>query len=252
MVNLRRTDIVLGLGMLTSCDSAVHPNLRPSNRFSRTVQYKLLWRRSSLAWYTKLLMSVVVLLLGTFASSFVVANSTTYGCEEESNYKIAKVGVYSGNSVTVDEDSNDRACRFAVNGANVESPHQATVIEAINRIWSGQIRNFDDSRNRELLAFLTISASTMDQPPKELLELFRKFHKTMEGCFSGGSGDGKHNDFSFSCRIFKPGTQNSYHTTVRLPTLELIVLYPKNRRTRTYIPYRTIGSGRSPLPLNLR
>ena len=240
------------LEIQTSCDSAVHPNLRPLYWFSSAIQYTILLRRITLARYAKLSVSAVVILLGVFTGSLSIANSTTYGCEEKSNYQIAKVGVYSGNSVTVDEDSDDKACRFAVNGANVESPPQATVIEAINRIWSGTIRNFSEKKNLELLAFLTISVSTIDRPPNELLELFNKYRKTIEGCFSGRSGDGAHKEFRFSCRIFKPGTQNSYHTTVRLPTLEIIVQYPRNRRTRTYIPIDTIGRGRPPLPLNLR
>ena len=179
------------------------------------------------------------------------ADETTYGCDEESNYKIAKVGVYSNNTVTIDEDSSDRACRFSINGANVESPNQRIVIGAINLIRSGAIRTLNTDNQRHL-AYLTISASPLSHPPRDLLALFRNGAGDLETCFRGGTGADDHKGFSFSCRVMAPGTSSGPHTKVRLRTLEIVVNHPTARRTRTYIPFRTIGRGLRPLPTNLR
>ena len=226
-------------------DSAHHR----SDQIPRAIEHRILHRNPV---SRSLFLSTVTLMFVLLINPVAAADSTTYGCEEKTNYKISKVGVYSGNAVVVDEDWDDRACRFAVNGANVESPNQATVIAAINSIRGGQIRNLDNAENQRHLAFLTISASPTRQPPSDLLELFRRHHRTIESCFTGSSGDGAHNGFSFSCRTFSRGTRNPYHTRVRLPTLEIVVNYPQNRRrTRTYIPFHIIGDGRL-LPLNLR
>ena len=207
--------------------------------------------QTPLSLYVSLFFSTVTLLLGVLMNPLAAADSTTYGCEEKSNYKVAKVGVYSGNAVTVDEDSADRACRFNVNGANVESPNQATVIAALNSIRNGQILDLGDKDFSRHLAFFTISASPMKEPPDDLLELFRSHHSILKGCFGGSSGSGTHRGFSFSCGTFGPGTRN-YHTSVRVRTLEVVVKYPGNsRRSRTYIPFHVIGN-RRPLPLDLR
>ena len=201
--------------------------------------------------YVSILLSALGFLFWVQVSSVSAADETTYGCDEESNYKIAKVGVYSGNTVTVDEDSSERACRFSVNGANVESPDQETVIGAINRIRSGAIRELT-AENQRHLAYLTISASPMNEPRRDLLELFKEGKQQLENCFGGGAGGDGRLGFSFSCRVITPTTSNGPHTKVRIPTLEIVVNYPTARRTRTYIPVHTIGSGRPPLPLHLR
>ncbi len=189
----------------------------------------------------KKLEALVILATVFSLSSSKLAMADKYTCTAVDS--LAKVGVYRGNEVGVEEDTDDDECRFSINGATTDSPPLNLVLEGLNAIRvNARMIEFLENKDVMPLAYLLLAPSQQDSPTGELISVLQNNLNELRNCFEafeyGKIGfDATRSDMH--CRVIAPGDSSSsfggISTVITIPQLQLRIAQG-NRNLYLFVP----------------
>jgi hypothetical protein len=113
------------------------------------------------------------------------ANAKKARCLEVTS--IARIGVPEQTPLTIehgatDEETRGRYCAFSVDGVAASSPPQEAVADAIASFSRIDIRQLEREEVAESLSYILISASSLSEPPPELIGFFAENGSAIAAC----------------------------------------------------------------------